>query len=81
MSVSSVFRLSNPPGCVFTRSQANYVIKALINVVMFILFVVVGPSQNKGEQQRICLCLDEQKGVCCAGLERCQTGVKSVLVH
>lgn len=47
----------------FTRSQANYVIKALINVLMFILYVVVGPSQNNEEQQRICLCLDEQKGV------------------
>lgn len=73
MSVRPVFRLTNPRGCVFTRSQANYAIKALINVVMFILYVVVGPSLNKGEQQRICLCLDEQMGICCAGLERRRT--------
>lgn len=39
--VCRVFRLSNPPCCVFMHSQANCVIKAMINVMVYILYVVV----------------------------------------
>lgn len=50
-----MFRLSNPPGRVFMRSQANYVIKALINVSVSVLYVVGCIQGETGQTEDACL--------------------------
>lgn len=83
VTVHRVFRLSDPPCRVFMRSQANCVIKALINVTVCVYCVCMCASggntrgkKNKKttEMKRMFLCLDEQM-FCCAGRTGGVTGV------
>ena len=55
--ISRVFRLSNPSGCVFMRSQANCVIKVLINVTVCIKLCVSREKRGKQEKGGKCVCV------------------------
>lgn len=58
-----------PPGCVFTHSQANYIIKALIDMMWLYLVVCVSREQwkktKKNRDNEIKFLFGRAKGFCC----------------